>query len=233
MSDNDKWMVLQLAGPMMSWRLAGRKSTKVTYDHPTFSAIVGLIASALGVERSDRTRIADIASALRMKSFNASIPGDGALLEDFQTVGCRREEDDLAKPLTAEVDKKGKSTGSRKQIITRRHYLTDARYLVMLRGSAENIGRYWDAIRRPKNPLFLGSHCCLFSSRIDLGIYDSEEEAMDAVSGEIKSLGLTTVPFEADVDDVCEANNSLPDYPLEFGRPTGGYGRRLVVTGIM
>jgi len=103
----------------------------------------------------------------------------------------------------------------------------------MLSGFADKIDRYWEAIRRPQHPLFLGTHCCLCSERIDMGVYESEEAAMEAISIEAKSLGLKTINREADVDDVSQANNTLPDYPIQFGLATGGYGRRPVRDDIL
>ena len=212
----------------MSWRLMGRKSTKPTGESPTKSAVVGILTSALGGQRSNRELIAEVASNLRMASYHLTPLRRGSLLEDYQTVGCRgkmdTEEDDA--PFTAIIGKNGKR--ERNGIITRRYYLTDETFFVILSGPSEKIDRYWEAIRYPRYPLFLGTACCLPSERIDVGVFDSEKEAMDVVSNEAKRVGLKELHCVRDVDDIAEANDVIPDYPHQFGLASGGYGRRPV-----
>ncbi|MGR6924577.1 type I-E CRISPR-associated protein Cas5/CasD [[Actinomadura] parvosata] len=72
-------LLLQLAGPLQAWGSASRFARRTTEAAPTKSAVIGLLAAALGRERTQD--LSDLA-ALR---FGVRVDQPGILLRDFQT----------------------------------------------------------------------------------------------------------------------------------------------------
>ena len=60
MSSN-AWLALLLDGPMQSWGHASRFERRTTALHPTRSAIMGLIAAALGIDKHGANEAAQLA----------------------------------------------------------------------------------------------------------------------------------------------------------------------------
>ncbi|QYC44714.1 CRISPR system Cascade subunit CasD [Nonomuraea coxensis DSM 45129] len=72
-------LLLQLAGPLQSWGATSRFARRSTEAAPTKSGVIGLLAAALGRERTED--ISDLA-ALR---FGVRVDQPGTLLRDFHT----------------------------------------------------------------------------------------------------------------------------------------------------
>jgi CRISPR system Cascade subunit CasD len=193
-----------------------------------------MMASA-GEARSDEARIAEIVK-LEMSAFCIK---EGTLLRDFQTVGCGKSS---LTPLTAQGEERLRATGSintnstqeMKQLITKKDYLVDADFIVVLKGDAALVDRYFKALLRPKWMLFLGKKCCLPAVSIPVAVYSTEDEIMGYVSGEARQLcpvdtdGQIRVSCVQDVKTAAEADDVLLDVPIRFGCGTSGYKRRFV-----
>lgn len=134
-------LVLTLAGPLQAWGSASRFTTRSTDDAPTKSGVVGLLAAARGLRRSDP--VEDLAG-LR---FGARVDQMGELLRDFQTAHSLDGKD--AMPLSY------------------RFYRTDACYLVGLEGDRGLLDGLAEAIRSPAYPLYLGRRSCPPSRPLD------------------------------------------------------------------
>jgi CRISPR system Cascade subunit CasD len=129
-------LALCFDAPLQSWGRESRFGIRETAAEPTKSGVVGLLGAALGVERTDTTRIAELAS-LRL-GVRADRPG--TLERDYHTV--------QNVPTT-------KGTGHRTQV-SERYYLADAVFLVALEGPEALLSRLADALQRPHWPLFFG-----------------------------------------------------------------------------
>lgn len=127
-------LVLTLAGPMQAWGSASRFATRATDDAPTKSGVLGLLAAAWGLRRTDP--LEDLL-ALR---FGVRIDQPGELLRDFQT----------ARSLD----------GRESMPLSYRFYRADARYLVGLEADRALLDSLAEAIRRPVFPLYLGRRSC-------------------------------------------------------------------------
>lgn len=129
-------LALRFDAPMQSWGVRSRFTYRDTMQEPTKSGVVGLLGSALGVERTDRKRIADLAD-LRMA---VRVEREGIVERDYQ--------------VTTDVPTT-KGTGHR-NVVSHRYYLADALFLVLLEGERVFLERVADAVRHPQWPLFFG-----------------------------------------------------------------------------
>lgn len=135
-------LTIPLDGPMQSYGSSSRFIDRDTGPEPSKSAVIGILASAMGIERSDWERLAPLAE-LKM-AVRHDRPG--VMRYDFQTIG-------------------GATGGGIRAdggfdedpVVTERYYLSDAAFLVGLestdRGMLEEVHEaLWD----PKYFLYLG-----------------------------------------------------------------------------
>lgn len=127
-------LLLRLAGPMQSWGTRSRFDDRDTERFPSKSGVIGLLCAALGRPRA--ASVDDLAG-LRL---GARADRPGVLSTDYHTA--------------REV---AKSSGARPApVVSRRHYLADAAFLVGLEGELEQLAKLEQALRQPVWPLSLG-----------------------------------------------------------------------------
>lgn len=201
-----KHAILILEGPLQSWGLHSKFDLRDTAALPTKSGVIGMICSALGICRGDREAIAEVAS-LQM---NAVARKRGLLITDFHTVGC------------GHIDKEGMvpiAKGGYKQVITKRQYLSDASFLVVLSGEGLLVDRCASALEDPVWSTYLGRRSCI-PTRPVLGVVVDTDEA---VVEELNRLGVDgTFAMSDGVDGVFQM-----DVPIDFLK--GEYVSRSVV----
>ncbi|MFF2101741.1 type I-E CRISPR-associated protein Cas5/CasD [Streptomyces sp. NPDC058202] len=141
-------LLLRLAGPLQSW---GERSAfnpvRDTASFPTRSALVGLFAAAEGIGRDDGGL--DRYDTLRI---TVRVDRPGIRLTDYHTVGGGQP-----KARTAAT-----SGGSNKgaAVITERHYLSDAVFVVAVSGPKQTLAPLAGALRRPHWAPYLGRRSC-------------------------------------------------------------------------
>lgn len=125
-----KTLTIKLTAPLQSYGNEATFERRTTNDYPTKSAMIGMVAAALGYRRTDE-RILD----LNDLDFAVRIDQVGKNLTDYQTVEWKKN--------------------TRK--ITYRDYLQDAVFVVAL-GSQDDqlIDGIKVALKHPSFPLFLG-----------------------------------------------------------------------------
>lgn len=142
-------LLLRLAGPLQSWGDHSTFSTRDTRAYPTRSALIGLIASALGRHRGES--ISDLAAL----AFTIRVDRAGAVLRDFHTVGGGLARDQTVP--TAEGSRRGAGLGT---IVSHRYYLTDAAFTVAMTGPQPLVKTIADALDRPAWAPYLGRRSC-------------------------------------------------------------------------
>ncbi|MHB9858132.1 type I-E CRISPR-associated protein Cas5/CasD [Streptomyces sp. YIM S03343] len=196
-------LVLRLAGPLQSW---GERSVfspvRDTAPFPTRSALTGLFAAAEGIGRCDEAGL----DRYRPLRFTVRVDRPGTPLIDYHTVGGG-----FPKARTAAT-----SGGSHKgaAVVTRRHYLTDAVFVIAVCGPQEITAPLARALRRPRWAPYLGRRSCVPDEPFLLRAHavDPEEELLMRVPLS------RTVPHGTD-DDATLAVPFLRETP-----PPGGPG---------
>lgn len=146
-------LLLTLAGPMQAWGSGSRFATRQTEPAPTKSGVLGLVAAAKGIRRTEPlTELAGIRFGVRSDQ-------PGQMLRDFQT----------ARTLD----------GKESMPLSHRYYLGDAVFLAALESSDRALLEGILAqLHRPVFPLYLGRRSCPPSGPIAAEIVDgSIEEA--------------------------------------------------------
>lgn len=124
-----KTLTIKLQGPLQSYGDEAAFSQRTTSDYPRKSAIVGMLAAALGYHRDD-----DRVQALNDIGFAVRVDQSGETLTDLHTVEWKKN--------------------TRK--LTYRNYLQDAIFLVAISAADDRIAQFETALHHPKFQLFLG-----------------------------------------------------------------------------
>ncbi|MFG2703154.1 type I-E CRISPR-associated protein Cas5/CasD [Streptomyces sp. NPDC048386] len=143
-------LVLRLAGPLQSW---GERSAftpeRDTAPFPTRSALTGMFAAAEGIPRHDSTALEGYTAL----EFTVRVDRPGVRLVDYHTVGGGQPKDKTA--ATSGGSNKGAA------VITRRHYLADAVFVIAVTGPDDAIARIADALNHPHWSPYLGRRSCV------------------------------------------------------------------------
>lgn len=209
-----KSVLIRLEGPMQSWGTQGRFSIRDTDTEPSKSGVIGVVAAALGMPRDDNATLAQLAGL----GMAVRVDSEGTLLRDYHTVGAGTF--------------RGKShslSGTKDPVITQRHYLCDASFLIAL-GSDDHllIDRVGASLANPKWPLFLGRKSCVPSKPVFEGICDATPvEALRNAPRAADAQGPVRLVVECDPGDGAVARN---DVPLSFALYSRRHVRRFVRT---
>ncbi|GIJ52214.1 type I-E CRISPR-associated protein Cas5/CasD [Virgisporangium aliadipatigenens] len=139
-------LLLRLAAPMQSWGSSSRFARRGTETAPTKSGVIGLLAAAKGIRRTEPL------TELLALEFGVRLDQPGQVMRDFQT--ARTLDGRTSAPLTY------------------RFYLADAAFLAVIAGEHPLLTGLAEALHRPAYPLYLGRRSCPPVGPISLGVHD-------------------------------------------------------------
>ncbi|MEU8773502.1 type I-E CRISPR-associated protein Cas5/CasD [Streptomyces sp. NPDC048606] len=207
-------LALRLAGPLQSWGSSARFARRTTETAPTKSGVIGLLAAALG-----RDRTADL-SDLAALSFAVRIDQAGTRLRDFQT--ARHAVTGKAMP------------------VSERFYLADAVFVAAVAGDDELIRSLHEAVRAPTYLPFLGRRSCPPQGPIDLGTRSGHDpvtvlrnetwQAAEWHQERHHKKALVTLPLLSESVGDGPRGTTLRDQPLSFDPNHRRYALRNVVS---
>ncbi|AGB27115.1 CRISPR-associated protein Cas5 (plasmid) [Mycobacterium sp. JS623] len=134
-------LLIRLAGPMQAWGASSRFSRRDTRQEPTKSGVLGLIAAAQGMRRTDGLE------HLAALPFGVRVDQAGVLIRDYQTAMTP----DGTKP-------------------SDRYYLGDAVFVAGIEGDPTVIKEIVAALRNPAFPLYLGRRSCPPSQPLPIAV---------------------------------------------------------------
>ena len=225
------FLIFRLYGPMASAGEIAVGEDRPTADHPSRSAVLGLIGAALGVRRDDEARQAALAKGYAVA---VRVDAPGSLLRDYHTaqmppatsgrrrnrLATRREE--LALPADRLTT-----------VLSARDYRCDAVYTVGVACACEaprwTLGEVAAALRAPVFTLYLGRKSCPPSVPLDPRVVEADDlvEAMqrpdvvnDTFVRRLLRRGDRAMYWEAECPTACRAaeERTRRDAPLHRGR---------------
>lgn len=149
-------LVFQLYGPLAAWGDIAVGEYRPSFAHPSKSAIIGLLAAALGIRRDEDERQRALADAC---SFAVRVDAMGTLLRDYHTAQVPSEK----KGITRYTRYSELAVEKLNTILSSRDYRCDAAYTVAISfrdGSAYSAQMLADALRKPVFVLYLGRKSC-------------------------------------------------------------------------
>ena len=198
-------LLLRFAAPLQSYGQEADFNVRRTRTMPTKSAVVGMLASALGRKHSDS--IDDLVS-LR---FGARNDQPGHVTTDFQTIHSRPEETTRKKDEIAEIVYK--------------QYIEDAVFLIGIEGEDEFLQLLSDALQHPTFHLYLGRKSCPPEQPLVLGIRKKGlQEALETEPWQARPFFKKTkqgkdiwLYIQMDTNIVGPGVQKINDKPKEFG----------------
>ena len=177
-------LILRLASPLIAFGGETIDSFGVIRDFPALSMLTGLLANALGWDRSEADRHNRLQARLRVGS---RLENGGQRLTDFQTAQLGANDKGWTTWGSPEKRPGGASYDS--PHLRYRDYHADLTALVALRlepaGETPSLDEIAHALDRPSRPLFIGRRPCLPSGRLVAGWVDA-----DGVLGALQALPL-------------------------------------------
>lgn len=220
-------LVCRLSGPLQSWGEQSGFARRGTLPAPTYSGLLGLCRAALGHDRRGRdARTGQAADDgwLRALDMWIRIDRPGATLTDYHTVGPREGVDTV--PTGSGRPWRIKEAQGRvpQTLQTWRLYLTDAAFLWLISGPAEDVVRLREALEGPFWQLSLGRKACVPDFPLVLGVSTvGPAECLTAVPV-VGTAGARPVHRFSAVP-VGASSRAYADWPLG-PHPHDGYGYR-------
>ncbi|WP_432828558.1 type I-E CRISPR-associated protein Cas5/CasD [Dactylosporangium sp. CA-092794] len=190
-------LLLRLAGPMQAWGATSRFTRRTTEVAPTKSGVIGLLAAAKGIRRTEPL------TELLGLEFGVRLDQPGQLMRDFHT--ARAADPRVSIPLTY------------------RFYLADAAFLAAVSGDHEVLSGLDEALRRPHFPLYLGRRSCPPAGAVSLGVHEGGlDDALRtwpwiaATWWRRKAAGTVRLEIIRDARPGEPIDETVPDVPVSF-----------------
>lgn len=213
---------LVLAAPLQAWGSESRFTTRASDDAPTKSGVLGLLAAAKGLRRTDPLE------ELTHLRFGVRLDQPGKHLRDFQTA---------------------RSLDGRKTMpLSQRYYLADGRYAVGLEADRELLEGVAEALLNPVYPLYLGRRSCPPSQPLVPRLHESSLEGFlltepwhaatwwkrrrSSVTGGLR-FRIDAEGTTGELDPYLTGESTRRDVPVSFDPEHRQYGWRTVQHGII
>jgi CRISPR system Cascade subunit CasD len=213
-------VAFRLAGPLQSWGSRSRFVRRETEKEPTKSGVLGLVAAAKGIRRTDPL---EFLLGLR---FGVRVDQPGQLVRDFHTAHRPKKEPSGA-------------VGWVPMPLSSRYYISDAVFLVVLEGEDDLVAGMDKAVRKPEFPLYLGRRSCPPAGPIALGVFEYDLDTALATLPWLastqeqrrqreKTVRLATV---RDADENEVGAELIRDIPVSFDPNHRQYAWRSILRG--
>lgn len=203
-------LLLRFKAPMQSWGDRSRYSSRDTRPYPTKSGVLGLLAAAKGIRRTDD--IEELAELL----FAVRVDQPGSVLHDYQTAERWQ-------------------TGGKTSLISR-YYLSDAVFVAAVQAEHRELLEELEAcLKNPRFPLYLGRRSCPANPDLVIDVVDGgavntlKELPWQAQKAHRRRRpGEVILPIYHDAPPDDPDGDPRQDVPLSFDPRNRQYGWRSV-----
>ena len=158
MSDS---LAFLIDAPMQSWGASSKFQRRETESWPTKSALIGVIAAAIGIDKLSPDEAEQLAplAALGFSVFRWPKDHPSIRLSDFHTIGGGYDKTDAGEKL--HIPRKAGDGSPFGTVITRRTYLTDARFIAVFQGERATLERISASLIDPVWGVWFGRKTCI------------------------------------------------------------------------
>ncbi len=176
MSENNKYLLLWLEGPLQAWGQDSKFGVRDTLNFPTRSGVLGLLCCARGAGGPEVKWLQKM-GAMNMEVWayaRTDKEGKPVLreppLRDFHMVGSGYDDADPWQNLLIPKTMEGKKPNGAGTKMTYRYYLQDAAFAVVLEIPSEQSSALAEALQNPVWDLYLGRKTCAPTELIYQGV---------------------------------------------------------------
>lgn len=157
-----EFLVFQLQAPFASWGEPAVGEFRGTAEHPSLSALIGLLGAALGLERSDESAHAALRDAY---GYGIGVQDGGTLLRDYHTAQVPPRTVLKGRPHATRRDELSAPKHELTTILSTRDYRQRAACLVAIQVRADvpapqTLAALAQALAKPRFLLYLGRKAC-------------------------------------------------------------------------
>lgn len=157
-----EYLIFQLYGPLAAWGDIAVGEYRPSFAYPGKSAIIGLLAAALGIRRDEEERQQRLAESC---SFAVRVDSMGILLRDYHTTEMPRGEGFTTRrrEIQAVHSQKRSGTQFKGTILSSRDYRCDSAYTVAIcvtDAAPHTVQDLAAALQKPVFTLYLGRKSC-------------------------------------------------------------------------
>ncbi|WPJ95660.1 type I-E CRISPR-associated protein Cas5/CasD [Coraliomargarita algicola] len=245
-------LAFYIDAPLQSWGASSKFQYRETNAFPTKSALIGLIAGALGIDKNLSSEanllrpIADLKlTVVRLNKQLTQRAISPTRFTDFHTVGGgytplnERDQTSWQAMMCNHKASGGikKTKGTPDGVITRRSYLTDARFAALLEGDAAILSQVQAALLDPVWGVWFGRKTCLPASPLTPTLGADRQAAFDQLLDALPAM--TSAPLESfEYQEELDANPDQDgafyqsDQPIAFGQHHGAVPAAYQARGI-
>lgn len=187
-----KYLIFRLYGPMASWGDVAVGTYRPTFDHPSKSAVMGLLAAAIGIRRDEDEKLRALAESY---DFAVRVDASGTMRRDYHT--SQVPPSGTGRNFATRKDELAVSKEKLKTILSTRDYYCDAMYTVCLWNRVDEVPYSLETLaQKMKEPVFvlyLGRKSCPLAMPVDAKVVNSANikdvfkiRAEDALLGDLK-----------------------------------------------
>ena len=189
------YLVFQLYAPLVSWGDQAVGQERPTADHPSRSALLGLLAAALGIDRSDEAQQQKLVECCH---FGIKLYSPGLAMRDFHTAQVPPTNKKVKHLYTRKDELAETKIGT---ILSFRSYQQDSFSVVTVWLEGKNyysLTQLSDALKTPHFHLYLGRKACPLATPLNPMIENREsmKQALDEyLPGEVlQQLSANSAP---------------------------------------
>ncbi|MFZ6772115.1 type I-E CRISPR-associated protein Cas5/CasD [Undibacterium sp. SXout7W] len=170
-------LIFQLQGTMAAWGEVAVGEYRPSADYPGQSAIDGLLAAALGIDRDDHAAHMALCNSYRIA---IGVVSTGRLLRDYHTAQVPGRTDLKKRPHATRRDELSLPKQDLNTILSTRDYRQDASVLVAVQAYADapyTLVQLAEALKKPRFILYLGRKSCPVAAPLHPCILDASTVA--------------------------------------------------------
>jgi CRISPR system Cascade subunit CasD len=219
---NSAYLALWLDGPLQSWGSASRFQRRTTGMHPTKSGVLGLICAAMGLAKGSAEENDLLPKLATLKMTTIAIPRSVELgasilpvhrLDDFHTTGGGYDK----KTQRQFIPRKASGGPCDNPTVSRRQYLVNASFGVILDGDCVLLESVVTALQDPRWGMWLGRKSCIPAELMYRGMFSTKAEVQRVLIGDMPLDVFTTT---TEVERFEDGTDSFDDQPVSFGDGT-------------
>jgi CRISPR system Cascade subunit CasD len=213
-----KFLSLFLRAPLQSWGVSAKFGERTSLSFPTRSGVIGILAAASGVDRSDSAWL----NKVKDLSLRVLIFTPGQRLSDYHTVGGGYTIKNSRSRRHISPKAEG---GTPKTVLTTREYLQDAVFGAIIGGEDHVLlDALAAAIQNPVWGIWLGRKSCIPTEPLFAGVFSDIGDAeaallarVEATTAYVQENPIHKIILEVPAD---EGEEVWHDIPLNFATRT-------------
>lgn len=210
--------------PLQSWGASSKFQRRETEGWPTKSALIGVIAAALGIDKHSSDEAEQLApfAALTFSVLRWPKAHPALRLTDFHTVGGGYDKENPLERLFIPKTADGKWKASEKQtVVTKRTYLNDARFIALFQGDRAILEKAVAALLDPVWGVWFGRKSCIPAAPLSPVVAGNAGEALSALMAQLGMEAAELPELEGLTESPGPGSFYQSDQPTAYGQHHG------------